>query len=1198
MGCFFVKKKDGNIRMVIDCRRTNRCHLPPPKTSLGGPLGLRELDLSGLDELCEGLGFDALSPEGPGAGEADVRDAFYQFAVPELGSWFCIDERFRAGELGITRAWCDAACGYVPVTESTHIYLAFDAMCMGWSWALHFCQSAVTSAAAECGGEKQILVDKRLAPELLPGQPVQSVYVDNFTTVGVLAKDVIKSGQTFDSTCQRLGFTTHAEIALAKVLDTVGVRLDVGGKMLLHKPRRVWRFYLATLHLLRLRCVQYDWLAIWLGHGCCISGLAPGLLSICQEIYPFVAQRRGQRGPIPRRIATEMRDMANLSFLSGVDLGARYGPEIYCGDSSGFAWGLITSEATDSEQRCMGKYRERWRFKHCEEPPATQQSPDAFCGQDGEPSPLGGWEGALWRNEDQFLSRAHTGVEARVRRSAGFGKRPKRTAVCSVPVDARMRDRRVVYRPEGIPPLPSSVVVEDRWKLAIRQRWAFPEHINVLELRVAVSAVQRAARDSRFLGKRLLLLSDNMVAVCLLEKGRSRIRSLNRFCRKAAGYVLATGIDIRIRYLETDRNPADGPSRMQKIGWHPPLVSSGDEGCLPTPCVQPAHAKCHASVTTAQLVAPVQVVSLFDAIFPKVVLLLADHLPVDSSISGTAHVLVCERAPPGLVATRGTYQPWVCRPASICRPCPAVTLRASHLFHSSLRARQQAIALPLRASPAARVKFPQLRPRPTLCALWPGSLWMTRSPLSRTSLLTIMQWARAVSLGQQKCVKPRLVALFVHRHLGGNRFAIPWNGVMLAFDLSLAPLQGSGTYITRQLQTVHRQMISVGHPQVVSQQQERVEHRLALPSDFPSDLAVLLRSEPESLVTSRISTASTTLCGSLTGHALEARRVFLSSLVDVRVCLRMSVVVKYTQQHQSIYGMVIVWISRVEAHNLNICGTSGKEDIFTSTWVAHAVPGALLGGGSPMRKGQGKLTSYVCSLRCFLLRSFGCVMGPGCFGVWKIQLVLSFGTLGRSGICLRCVVPLRCALMHVILMECRVSRRCCSQIAVAFLCSNRSVQGSVAVTPTNPLQGAKRVLCADGAYRWLGKTKLAGAYTHSLCRAWSLAISRAAPPTARKKARPKSDPQLVSELHAAMPRASRQAAEEVRATVERSLDSLVLRNFDDEIAEADLYELADASASGTQGPDLTGARKYIASHRVVFGGGRIRGKDRPAASRT
>ena len=156
--------------------------------------------------------------------------------MPELGSWFCIDERFRAGELGITRAWDDTVGGYVDISESTYLYLGFDAMCMGWSWALHFCQSAVSSAAAECGGEEQLLVDKRVAPALVPGRPVQSVYVDNFTTVGVQASDVIESGKVFEDTCQRLGVTTHADTALAKCLDTVGVRLDIGGKLLLHKP--------------------------------------------------------------------------------------------------------------------------------------------------------------------------------------------------------------------------------------------------------------------------------------------------------------------------------------------------------------------------------------------------------------------------------------------------------------------------------------------------------------------------------------------------------------------------------------------------------------------------------------------------------------------------------------------------------------------------------------------------------------------------------------------------------------------------------------------------------------------------------------------------------------------------------------------------------------------------------------------------
>ena len=78
-------------------------------------------------------------PQGLGAEEADVRDASYQFAIPEIGSWFCIDERFLAGEPGMMRAWCDQARDCILVSKSMRLYLGYDAMCVGWSWALHFC---------------------------------------------------------------------------------------------------------------------------------------------------------------------------------------------------------------------------------------------------------------------------------------------------------------------------------------------------------------------------------------------------------------------------------------------------------------------------------------------------------------------------------------------------------------------------------------------------------------------------------------------------------------------------------------------------------------------------------------------------------------------------------------------------------------------------------------------------------------------------------------------------------------------------------------------------------------------------------------------------------------------------------------------------------------------------------------------------
>ena len=107
-----------------------------------------------------------------------------------------------------------------------------------------------------------------------------------------------------------------------------------------------------------------------------------------------------------------------------------------------------------------------------------------------------------------------------------------------------------------------------------------------------------------------------------------------------------------------------------------------------------------------------------------------------------------------------------------------------------------------------------------------------------------------------------------------------------------------------------------------------------------------------------------------------------------------------------------------------------------------------------------------------------------------------------------------------------------------------------------PLQGAKKVLCCDGKSRWLSLTELAGAYTHSLSRAWSLAILRAAPPSARSKSLQATtcvpEAEVVAALHAAMPRAFREAQSDVLRCVRLLLNTLILGSFNDDIAEADL----------------------------------------------
>ena len=46
IGFFFVKKKSGMLRMVLDLRDVNQYHLRAPHTRLGTPAALADLDLS------------------------------------------------------------------------------------------------------------------------------------------------------------------------------------------------------------------------------------------------------------------------------------------------------------------------------------------------------------------------------------------------------------------------------------------------------------------------------------------------------------------------------------------------------------------------------------------------------------------------------------------------------------------------------------------------------------------------------------------------------------------------------------------------------------------------------------------------------------------------------------------------------------------------------------------------------------------------------------------------------------------------------------------------------------------------------------------------------------------------------------------------------------------------------------------------
>ena len=104
-GLFFVKKKDGMIRLIVDARQANRYHTRPPHTSQGSSSALCSIDLS--DEcLLQTSGIGHISEIHLCGAGSDVRDGFYQFSNYRLEDFFALQFKVRAGNFGVTET-CD-----------------------------------------------------------------------------------------------------------------------------------------------------------------------------------------------------------------------------------------------------------------------------------------------------------------------------------------------------------------------------------------------------------------------------------------------------------------------------------------------------------------------------------------------------------------------------------------------------------------------------------------------------------------------------------------------------------------------------------------------------------------------------------------------------------------------------------------------------------------------------------------------------------------------------------------------------------------------------------------------------------------------------------------------------------------------------------------------------------------------------------
>ena len=101
-----------------------------------------------------------------------------------------------------------------------------------------------------------------------------------------------------------------------------------------------------------------------------------------------------------------------------------------------------------------------------------------------------------------------------------------------------------------------------RWRTILGWPWQHPgHHINRLELQATLTTLQWRLQRKRHVQCRFLHLTDSLVTLHSLTRGRSSSRKLRPILSKINALLLACDVRPIWAYVSTKQNPADRPSR-------------------------------------------------------------------------------------------------------------------------------------------------------------------------------------------------------------------------------------------------------------------------------------------------------------------------------------------------------------------------------------------------------------------------------------------------------------------------------------------------------------------------------------------------------------------------------------------------------------------------------------------------------------
>ena len=254
-----------------------------------------------------------------------------------------------------------------------------------------------------------------------------------------------------------------------------------------------------------------------LGHAIHMCLLRRELLSIFRALYDFVYSSYHHRQKLWASAAKEARWCSHLLRLCTIDIRRGWSGEVTCSDASLSGIAVCKRSLSADVQRKFGLVKENWRYKSSI---PTKPRDSAFS--------------ALDPFSDPETVKPLNPVE----------KKPD-----PFELDVNFEE------------IQEDILDSSEWHECFAVHMQYPEHITLLEMRGIVAALRHKLRSVSEFGRAHLHFSDNMAATLLCSKGRSGNYGMLSAARRLACLLLASDSLLAVRWVPSERNVADLPSR-------------------------------------------------------------------------------------------------------------------------------------------------------------------------------------------------------------------------------------------------------------------------------------------------------------------------------------------------------------------------------------------------------------------------------------------------------------------------------------------------------------------------------------------------------------------------------------------------------------------------------------------------------------